>query len=120
MSPIDVLLAQSAPVQAWLAWMFAVNFASVFFLRRVPARWTIAAALGNQIGMQALVRLYGSGPHLALPHIVFWSPLLVYLFLQRRHIVGKTPFGIWVCLLFATDAISLVLDYLSVIKWLAG
>lgn len=120
MSPLEVLLAQAAPVQAWLGWMFVVNFSGVFFLSRTQARWTVAAAVCNQIAMQALVRLYGTGHHLALPHIVFWSPLLVYLFVQRHQILQKTPFGIWACLLFATDAVSLVLDYASVFNWLAG
>jgi hypothetical protein len=44
----------------------------------------------------------------------------VYFFLQRRQILQKTPFGIWAGLLFATDAVSLVLDFASVFKWLAG
>jgi len=100
--------------------MFVVNVSSVLFLRQVQARWAAAAMACNLIAMQALLRLYGTGHHLALPHIVFWSPLLVYFFLQRRQILQKTPFGIWACLLFATDAVSLVLDYASVLKWLAG
>jgi len=59
----------------------------------------------NLIAMQALVRLYGTGHHLALPHIVFWSPLFVYFFLRQRRIMQKTLFGIWAGLLFATDAV---------------
>ena len=120
MSPLDVLIAQRAPMQGWLAWMFLVNFASVFFLRRVQARWTAAAMACNLVGMLALIRLYGTGHHLALPHVVFWSPLLVYLFLQRRRILEKTPFGIWVMLLVATDSVSLLLDYRAVFNWLTG
>jgi len=58
--------------------------------------------------------------YFALLHIVVWSPLLVYFFLQRRRILEKTPFGIWAGLLFATDAVSLALDCASVFKWLAG
>jgi hypothetical protein len=120
MSPIDVLIAQSAPMQAWLAWMFLVNISSVFFLRRVQARWAAAAMACNVVAMQALVRLYGTGHHLALPHIVFWSPLLVYIFLQRRHILEKTSFGIWACLMFATDSVSLLLDYRAAFNWVVG
>jgi hypothetical protein len=107
-------------MQAWLAWMFIVNFTSVFFLRRVQARWAAAATVCNLVGMQALVRLYGTGPQLALPHVVFWSPLLVYFILQRRRILEKTSFGIWACLLFTTDAVSLAFDYRTVAKWLVG
>ena len=120
MSPIDVLIAQSAPIQAWLAWMFLVNFCSVFFLRKVQGRWAAAAMVCNLIGMQALVRLYGTGHHLALPHVLFWTPLLVYFVLQRHRLVEKTPFGIWAGLMFATDGVSLLLDYRAVFKWLVG
>jgi hypothetical protein len=107
-------------MQAWLGWMFFVNFSSVFFLRRMQARWAAAAMLCNVVGMQALVRLYGPGAHLALPHIVFWSPLLLYFFLQRRRVLEKTPFGVWAVLMFTTDGVSLVLDYRAVFKWLTG
>ena len=69
--------------------------------------------------MQALVRPYGTGHHLAFPHVAFWSPLLVYLFLQRRRLLKKTPFGIWAVLLFATDGASLLLDYRAVFIWMA-
>lgn len=120
MSPLEVLLAQTAPMQAWLAWMFLVNFASVLFLRRVQARWAAAAMACNLVAMLTLVRIYGTGHHLALPHIVFWSPLLVYLILQRQRILEKTRFGIWVVLMFATDSVSLLLDYRTVFKWLAS
>ncbi len=120
MSPFDVLIAQSAPMQAWLGWMFLVNFSSVFFLRRVQARWAAAATVCNIVAMQALVRIYGTGHHLALPHVMFWSPLLAYFFLQQRQILEKTPFGIWACLLFATDGVSLLLDYRAMFSWLAG
>ncbi len=118
MSAIEVLAAQSAPMKAWLAWMFAANFCSVFFLRRIPARWVLAAAVANVVSMQLLLRLYGTGHHLSLPHIVFWTPLLIYLFLQRKSLPAWPPFGVWCVLVFLTDLASLVLDYASVAKWL--
>lgn len=116
MSSLDVLAAQSVPMKVWLAWMFAVNLSSVFFLRRIPARWVLAAVPANILSMQILFRLYGTGHHLSLPHIVFWTPLLVYLFIKRRSLVERSPFGVWFVCLFVTDATSLVLDYLAVLK----
>jgi hypothetical protein len=45
------LLAQPAPAQAWLAWMFVVNVSSVLLLRQVQARWAAAALACNLIAM---------------------------------------------------------------------
>ena len=118
MSTLDVLAAQSAPMKAWLAWMFAANLCSVFFLRRVPARWVLAAMAANVISMQLLLSLYGTGRHLSLPHVVFWTPLLIYLFLRRNSLLGWSPFGVWCIVLFFTDLASLLLDYAAVVKLL--
>lgn len=118
MSVIEVLAAQPAPMQAWLAWMFAANFCSVFFLRHTPARWVLAAMLANVVSMQLLLRLYGTGQHLSLPHVVFWTPLLIYLFMQRKSLLAWSPFGLWCVMLFLTDSVSLVLDYAAVVKLL--
>jgi hypothetical protein len=118
MTAIEVLAAQSAPMKVWLAWMFAANFASVFFLRRVPARWVLAAMAANVVSMQLLLRLYGTGHQLSLPHIVFWTPLLIYLFIRRNSLLAWSPFGVWCVLLFLTDLASLVLDYAAIIKLL--
>lgn len=118
MSAIDVLAAQSAPMKAWLAWMFAANFCSVFFLRHIPARWVLAAQAANVISMQLLLRLYGTGHHLSLPHVVFWTPLLIYIFSRRNALLAWSPFGVWCVVLFMTDLASLILDYAAVAKLL--
>jgi hypothetical protein len=120
MSAFDVIAAQTAPVKAWLAWMFAVNFASVFFLRHVAARWVLAAQVANVVSMQALLKLYGTGRHISLPHVVFWTPLLIYLFTQRKSFSNWSAFGVWCVVLCATDIASLVLDYAAVIRLLVG
>jgi hypothetical protein len=119
MSAFEVIAAQTMPIKAWLAWMFAINFASVFFLRHIPARWVLAAQIGNVISMQILLRLYGPGRHISLPHIAFWTPLLIYLFSQRRSLSSKPVFGVWCIALCVTDFASLVLDYTALIKLLA-
>jgi hypothetical protein len=118
MSTFDVLAAQSMPMKAWLAWMFAINLSSVFFLRHIPARWVLAATAANVISTQLLLTLYGTGHHLSLPHVVFWTPLLIYLFSRRNALMGWSPFGVWCVVLFLTDITSLVLDYAAVIKLL--
>ncbi len=118
MSAIDLLAAQSAPMKAWIAWMFAINLCSIFFLRRVAARWVLAATVCNVVSTRLLFGLYGAGHHLSLPHVLSWTPLLIYLFLQRQSLLTRSPFGVWCTLLFLTDGVSLVLDYAAVAKLL--
>jgi hypothetical protein len=120
MSAIDVIAAQTLPIKIWLAWMFAVNFASVFFLRQVAARWVLAAQVASVVSMQVLLKLYGTGHHISLPHVVFWTPLLIYLFTQRKSFSNGSAFGVWCVVLCATDFASLALDYASVIKLLGA
>ena len=118
MSPIEVFAAQPPFLKAWLLWLFAINVASVVFLRRVEARWVLLAMILNVAGMAALPRFYGGGPHMSLPHVVLWTPLLVYL-ARRRHLVGNLPrpYAAWAALLFCSNAVSLVLDYANIAKW---
>jgi hypothetical protein len=118
MSTFDVLAAQSLPMKVWLAWMFAINFSSVLFLRHIPARWVLAATAANVMSTQLLLRLYGTGHHLSLPHVVFWTPLLIYIFSQRNSLLAWSPLGVWCIALFLTDMTSLVLDYAAVTKLL--
>jgi len=105
-------------MKVWIAWLFAVNLSGVFFWRRIPARWVLAAVPANIISMQLLLRLYGAGHHLSLPHIVFWTPLLAYLVVKRRGLLERSPFGVWLVCVFTTDALSLALDYASALKML--
>ena len=116
MSPIEVLAHQSAPMKAWLAWMFAANLCSVFFLRHYAARWVLAATVANVLSMQLLLRLYGTGHHLSLPHVLFWTPLMIYLYSRRKTLLRWSPFGVWCAILFLTDTSSLVLDYIAIVK----
>ena len=100
--------------------MFAVNLAGALFWHRIPARWVLAAMAANMLSMLVLLRLYGAGHHISLPHVVSWTPLLAYLSFARREWAGRSPFGIWMACLFATNAVSLVLDYLNTYRWLSG
>jgi len=108
-------------LQAWIYWLGIANVASVLFVwKSVEARWAAAAFVGvilfggwlfDQVGY---VRLMG------LPHVVFWTPLLVYLYRRRATIDPKTVTGAYLYVLFATDGISLVIDYIDVVRYLLG
>ena len=107
-------------LQAWIAWMGLVNFTAVLFLRRVEARWALAAFAGAGIFMSILVELNGFNRLLGLGHVVFWTPLVVYLARRRWHLERDGTFSRWVTVLLATNTLSLVVDYVDVIRYLLG
>jgi hypothetical protein len=117
---IDHMLAYPPWLQAWIAWLGLVNGASVLFLRHVQARWVLAAFAAAVILMATLYELNGFNRLVGLGHVVFWTPLVVYLALQRPKLEARSAFGAWVAIVIATNSGSLVIDYLDVVRYVLG
>ena len=102
------------PVQWWMRWFNALFLlAGVLAIWHVPARWAlIAHLLCFPTGF--MVYRYTRDVHLmGLPHLVFWTPLLVYLptvIIRDPGLSIASSIGIWILLLVPTIAISLVFD----------
>ncbi len=126
MTALQALSADIAAGTQWVYWW--VNYMSLVFVLAIPfsfvrveARWTLLALalqfpalvwLHSQIGY---VRLLG------ITHVIFWTPLLVYLWSRRnRWKIRETLAGKWIALLFATMAVSLVIDYTDVVRYALG
>ncbi|MEE9171199.1 MAG: hypothetical protein V3U73_15680 [bacterium] len=114
------LLKQPFHVQLWLVLLVAVNLViPLFYLGRIEARvvaltFLIAAAL-----MTVLTALSGFSRLLGLGHFV-WFPLLYFLWTGLEQIPADDFFGIWVRVLMILNAISLVIDVVDVIRYIAG
>lgn len=114
------LLAQPLWLLAWINWMGVVNLASLAFLRRTEARWTIAAFAASFATMNVLYAIVGYERILGLAHVLFWTPLLAYLLPRLGRHPGNSAYGTWLRVLVATNALSLVVDYVDVLRWVAG
>jgi dolichyl-phosphate-mannose--protein O-mannosyl transferase len=114
------LMAQPIWLKAWLGWMILVNMGSLLFLKRVEARWVFGAFMGAGVAMMVLAEINGYNRLLGLGHVIFWTPVLVYFFLRRERIDYGTAFGKWAIVLFVTYAVSLVVDYIDVIRYVLG
>lgn len=114
------LMAEPWWLQAWVGWMMLVNTASLFFLRHREARWVLAVWIGNVITMMALYEAVGYVRLLGLSHVIWWTPLLVYLAAVRERFAGSGVFGLWARALLVTIAISLVIDYIDVVRYFMG
>jgi hypothetical protein len=69
-----------------------------------------------------LSRVVGISYFLSLPHLLLWTPLVLYFCAELRsgRIPVKSTFGVWSLLLVATCIVSLVFDARDFTRWLLG
>ncbi|MCH7960337.1 MAG: hypothetical protein IID08_09405 [Candidatus Hydrogenedentes bacterium] len=105
----------------WVMWMMALNTASMIFCwKKIEARFVLAAWIPNGIFMTLLAEQMGYTRILGLSHVIFWTPLVIYLFTRRKNFEWSTTYGKWLYILLVTNVASLVIDYIDVIRYIAG
>lgn len=121
----DAIGLQPDWVQYWLyvllAGAFVLPFGLLIWRRtRLAGILTIAASVLAGIGVGALYDRMGYVKLLGLPHILFWTPLVIYLLTQaRRRDLPEAPrYMLWV--VSATILVSLAFDYVDALRWLLG
>lgn len=118
---MGAIMTQPLWLQAWVGWMAAINvIGAVVFIQRPESKWILLAMIGNFILMSALYQTYGYQRILGLAHVVFWTPLLIYLWRRRPQWNFATLSERWLALLFATNLLSLIIDYADVARYLMG
>ncbi|MEO0343417.1 MAG: hypothetical protein AAF198_08265 [Pseudomonadota bacterium] len=107
-------------VQIWVAlWLVPVNMASLFFLNEDWGPWVaFLANIAMALNVVVLFVEQRFTRTMALPHLPFWTALVVLIIILRPD--TTTPFGIYLIVLSVTNTISLVLDYIDAYKWLKG
>lgn len=121
MSLMDFIMAEPLPLKAWVFVLMIMNTLSIVFVKRVEARWVLAAWILNMVFMSFLLTQFGYTRMLGLSHIVFWTPLLIYLWRRRAAWnVGGSLTGKWLVGLFTVNLVSLLVDYADVIRYLLG
>ena len=116
-------------LQAWVAVLIAVNLAAlVFVVRRTEGHFGIrreavaiviaffaaAAFMGWLYDQVGYVRLLG------LAHILFWGPVWAWLLSKRREIGTESLYGKYVHTYLGVAGLSLVIDGIDVVRYLAG
>ena len=114
------LLSQPWWLVVWIGGMGAVNMAALAFVGRIEARWTLAAFTAAFVTMNLLHAVVGYVRLLGLAHVLFWTPLLIYLWPRLSSYPSSSAYGLWLRLLFATNAVSLIIDYVDVIRYVFG
>ena len=113
----------SSPLH-WKLWMNVLmifNFGAILFaLKDVRARWVVMAMIGNGLFMSVLYSQFGYTRILGLSHIVFWTPLLVYLWKKRNAFLDHVWATRWMWGVMIVNGLSLLIDYTDVIRYLLG
>lgn len=110
-------------LQTWIYWLVVINTASILFaFVRQDAHWVLTAWLANLLIMPAIFDQVGYVRLLGLSHIIVWTPLLIYLYrrMQTKEIAWATLSGKYLYVLAVTNAISLVIDYVDLVRYLIG
>ena len=116
-----IVLVRFRPVQrVWGAWLVAVNSACLLFIQHIEAQVTLGA-VGAAVLAQALIyqrkrfiRLLG------VTHIL-WVPMLMWIALRLDTLPKEdTAFHVWLIMLIATNAVSLVIDAWDAVRFVLG
>jgi len=110
-------------VQIWVALILVpVNLASLAFTTypggKLLAALAVGALLVNSVFMLAE---RGFSKAMALPHLLFWTPLLLVILWMEMSFPGFPPLlknYLWI--LLVVDVVSLVFDYSDALKWKRG
>ena len=104
----------------WLMLLVAANVVGpLFFLDHLEAQVVLGTILASMTLMTLLTARFGFTRILGLGHIL-WVPMLVFLFTRLGDIPPRDAFGIWIRALFVLNGISLVIDAVDVIRYIAG
>ena len=108
-------------LQAWLNWMTALQFASfivLLFNRRNRLMQVVAlSALANYLIGFPLAATFGPVRLLALGHVLFWAPALIYVWSRWRDVHWKSVVGVYLALWLATTSISVPVDVVELFRY---
>ena len=114
------MLKMPIPWQLWLMLLLTVNLVvPLFYLGRLEAQVVFAAFLAAFALTTILTGVTGFSRLLGLGHI-FWVPLLLFLWTRLDQIPASDLFGIWIRTLMVLNALSLVIDAIDVVRYIAG
>lgn len=107
-------------LQLWLTWLLIVNTFSLAFLRHREGRVTFVTWVLVGITMMIAYALIGWSRGLGIVHVIWWTPLLIWLYRRFRQHPPEGAFRVWLIALLVSDGVSLVIDYVDTVRYLTG
>ena len=116
-----IVLVRFRPVQRiWGAWLVAVNSASLLFIQHMEAQVALGAVGVAALAQALIYRRKRFIRLLGLTHAV-WIPMLTWMVLRLDTLPKEeTGFRVWLVMLIATNAVSLVIDAWDATRFVLG
>ncbi|MCZ6575343.1 MAG: hypothetical protein O6950_02645 [Gammaproteobacteria bacterium] len=106
--------------QVWLMLLVLANMiVPLFFLGRREAQVVIGVFVASAVMQVVLTSVTGFTRLLGLGHIL-WFPLLYFLWMRLEQNPADDFFGLWIRMVMMLNALSLVIDVVDVVRYIAG
>lgn len=126
----EALATEPVWLQAWVMLLIVTHLAAVLFVVRRRPQGGLAVRpepiaivlsfLAAGFFMGWLYEQVGYVRLLGLPHLVFWTPVWVWMLRRRRALGTQTLFGKYVHAYLVVAGTSLVIDLIDVARYLVG
>ncbi len=114
------MMHMPVPWQLWLLLLVTVNLiVPLVYLDRLEAQVVAGTMVVSMLLMTGLTARTGFTRLLGLGHIA-WVPLLVFLWTRLDAVPADEGFGLWMRVLITLNALSLLIDAVDVIRYIAG
>jgi hypothetical protein len=115
-----VVFLRFRPVpRLWCVWLVGVNLACLYFITHVEAQVVLAVTGIAVLGQTLIYQRIGFTRILGSTHVL-WIPMFAWMATRIDSIVAEPALANWLILLFATNAVSLVVDAIDAVRFLRG
>jgi uncharacterized membrane protein YoaT (DUF817 family) len=115
-----VVFLRFRPVpRLWCVWLVGVNLACLFFITHVEAQVVLAVTGIAVLGQTLIYQRIGFTRILGSTHGL-WIPMFAWMATRIDGITAEPALANWLILLFATNAVSLVVDAIDAVRFLRG
>ena len=117
------ILSLPRTTQNWMLWMNIVILHGMLFVFSHESARRVLAAYVETFPKAVPIYIYTRDvAMLGVSHILFWTPLLIYLLLEAAEDTTfsfLSLYGVWTVLLMLTITISVVFDVRAVLKYVS-
>lgn len=115
------MMASPTWVVVWMGIMGLLHIVAIpLAIKDWRPRIMVIVMIINLVFMSALFHTYGYTRILGLSHVIFWTPLLAYLWKTRNKHPERELTGRFVKVAIAIIFISLLFDYADVMRYVLG